>query len=232
MTTFQERTYTCPICEEDVAGTVVTSTNRMGQHTDFCPVTAGFNAVPLSILACTNCGYAGYADDFEEGEYSPREKLDFMNAGIPEGLIPLEARLDRLDPDHCYYLACLTRRHFGADASLQGDLLLRAYWCLRLEGGRPRDETAASRYRREAIDRFEEALTEAETPERRRELLYLRAELQRREGRFEEAHAGFTRFLDDPPPERDWKRAAEVLRLRAAAQDPSDLTFEQILGGK
>ncbi len=231
MTLFQEKTYTCPICEEEVPGADLQSTNQVGQYTDFCPITMGFHAVPLVIQACRNCGYAGYAFDFEGRSFTPAEKLAFLDAKIPEGLIPLEARLETLEPDHEYYLACLTRRYFGAPAQELGDLLLKASWCLRLEGGRPNDDVAASRYRREAIREFECALrTKEGDDDRKREILYLLAELNRRQGDFERAETFFSAFLDDPPPEKEWTRAARVLLETSRAGDAADHTFEEVLG--
>jgi uncharacterized protein (DUF2225 family) len=186
MTTFGETTYECPICGEGVPAMVLHSTNQMGQDTDFCPVTMGFHAVPLVIHACENCGYAGYDEEFQEREFPPEERVRFLDANVAEGLLPLEARLDNLDADHRYYLAYLTRRHFGGTAEELADFLLRASWCLRLEGGRPRDDTAASRYRREAMREYALANDKAgEGEDRRRTFLYLVAELRRREGEFD-----------------------------------------------
>lgn len=230
MTTFSETNLECPVCGENVAARVVHSTNQMGQDTDFCPVTMGFHAVPLVIRACSNCGYAGYDSDFHDRDYAPDERMAFINARVGDGLIPLEARLDDLSPDHAYYLAFLTRRHFGAPPADLGDLLLKASWCLRLDGGRPRDDVAASRYRREAIREFECALRAEETPEgERRTYRYLVAELHRREGEFEEAAAGFDRFIEDPPDEPSWTRAAIGLKRRSRARDAANYTFEEIL---
>jgi len=229
MTTFGETVFECPVCEEEVPGKVLHSTNQMGQDSDFCPVTMGVHAVPLVINACGNCGYAGYGSDFSGPEFTPQEKISFLSARIHEGLIPLEARLDHLSSDHAYYLAYLTRRHFKAPPEELGDLLLKASWCLRLDGGRPRDETASSRYRREAIREFRRAVEDpAKGAEEQRTFLYLVGELHRREGEFDEAVQAFTRFLEDPPDDVQWTRAAIGLKQRCGACDRSNFTFEEI----
>ncbi|MHC4780781.1 MAG: DUF2225 domain-containing protein, partial [Planctomycetota bacterium] len=163
MTSFGETSFDCPICEEQVEAKVLYSTNQMGQDTDFCPITMGFHAVPLVVEACRNCGYSGYTEDFEDAEFTMEEKIGFIDARVPDGLIPLEARLDDLSPDHVYYLAYMTRRHFGGKPHELADLLLRASWCLRLDGGRPRDDVAASRYRREAIREFRKAVRDTDS---------------------------------------------------------------------
>ncbi|MHC4597510.1 MAG: DUF2225 domain-containing protein [Planctomycetota bacterium] len=230
MTTFGETTYRCPICEEEVPARVLHSTNQMGQDTDLCPITMGFHAVPLLVNACLNCGYAGYGEDFEGKNLSPEEKVRFLDARIPDGLIPLEARLDDLSPDHVYYLAYLTRRQFRSTPAELADLLLRASWCLRLDGGRPSDDVAASRYRRQAIREFGKALRTPETDEASRKAYrYLLGELNRREGDFEQAQAHFTSFLEAPPGEKEWTRAASALLERARKGDTSHLSFQDVL---
>ncbi|MHC5038896.1 MAG: DUF2225 domain-containing protein [Planctomycetota bacterium] len=230
MTTFGEAIFECPICGEKVPGKILHSTNQMGQDTDFCPVTVGFHAVPLLVHACRNCGYAGYTSDFEEKSFKPEVKIAFLGANIAEGLIPLEARLDDLSPDHFYYLAAHTARHFKAAPEQLGDLLLRASWCLRLEGGRPQDEVAASRYRREAIQEFHRALESGTAePGLRRTFIYLLAELNRREGNFEEAEKFFKRFLEEPIDDPEWVTAAVGLRQRCQAKDASNFTFEEVI---
>ena len=64
--------------------------------------------------------------------------------------------------------------------------------------------------------------------EERRTFLFLVGELLRREGEFEEAREEFTRFLEDPPEEVQWMRAAIGLMQRCRARDRSNFTFEEI----
>ena len=228
MTTFQEKTLTCPVCSSDVRAFEITSTNQMGQDTDFCPRTAGFHAVPLVISACRSCGYAGYASVFEERELSSDQKAAFHEARIPDVLIPLEARLNDIRSDHAYLLAAATARHFREPYEDVANLLLRASWCLRIDG-RSGDAVAAHKYRSEAISEFIRAfdVPDAE-PEHRRAWTYFVAELSRREGDFPAAAVWFSRFIDDPPAEREWVEAAKTLLSRANAGDASNLGFEDL----
>ena len=231
MTTFGEISFDCPICGEPVTGMEIHSTNQMDRDTDFCPVTVGFHAVPLEVLACRNCGYAGTSVEFRDKDFAPDQRARFVSARICDGLIPLEARLHALSPDHMYYLAFLTAAHFGAPAAELGDSLLRASWCVRLPGGRPGDDVAASRYRREAVREFLRALeTPGLEPGGRRSYTYLVAELLRREGDFENAAPHFERFLADPPEEPEWARAAKTLLDLCRSGDSGNRTFRELLG--
>jgi hypothetical protein len=231
MTTFGEVAYECPVCGEPVPGVEIHSTNQMDRDTDFCPVTAGLHAVPLVIHACRNCGYAGYGRDFEDRSFDPVQKTRFVAARIPDGLIPLEARLKDLSADHSYYLAYLTRVHFGAPPAELGDLLLRASWCLRLPGGRPEDDVAASRYRREALREFRRALASpGPDVETRRTHAFLVAELLRRQGEFQEAEEAFARFRTDPPEDPEWIQTARALEAACRQHDAGNHTFRELLG--
>ena len=111
------------------------------------------------------------------------------------------------------------------------NLLLRASWCLRIDG-RSGDTVAASRYRTDAISEFMKALAanQGTVAENRRSWIYLVAEISRREGDFAAAALWFGKFFDDPPAERDWVEAAKTLLLRADAGDASNIGFEEILG--
>lgn len=231
MTTFRETTLTCPACFSEVPAFEITSTNQVGQDTDFCPRTMGFHTVPMVVSTCRGCGYSGYADDFEDKTLDDGERERFLEARVQDGLIPLEARLRSIQADHSYYLAFLTAKHFKSSHEDLADLLLRAYWCLRIDDLRPNDTVAASKYRTAAIGEFLMAIIESRDAsiEDRRSWVYLVAELSRREGDFERAVEYYDRFLADPPPERAWSTAATALKELALVGDSSNLGFEEII---
>lgn len=211
MTTFFKTDEKCPVCQSDVSVTHLSSTNYMGQHSDFHRLTMGFAPLPLAMNTCPQCGYSGSADAFAE----PTAISDTFKQQIFEHLQSIVLS-QPLTAGRRYELFALQQELSGASAQEMADYYLRASWAARDEGD-PRE----SAYQRYAIGFFEQALASDDMNEADEgPITYLIGELHRRLGETDDAHQWFTRVIDHARTDPSWQRVADLaLRQRETPRD-------------
>ena len=68
MTTIFEKELLCPCCNHKFEGRGLGSTNTFGpKSTDFRTRAIGFDPLYVIIQTCSNCGFSGFEDDFQQG---------------------------------------------------------------------------------------------------------------------------------------------------------------------
>ena len=235
----------CPVCAQRLRLRLVGSGFASGQDSDLLVRMAGRHIIQVEIHTCGRCRYSGYAPDFLRdlpplfgerflanispllverevgGEAESIEGAEGNVPAPPPGRTPL--------PDVQYYWAFKAAEALGTSAQLQGELLLRAYWCLRLppSSSLPPETRELRRrtYLRGAVQKLRQDIAAARDPNR----IYLVAELCRRKGNFRLAVGYFRRFLEETEGARYLKQAA--VKLLAAARDRTsrEMTMEEIL---
>ncbi len=129
-----------------------------------------------------------------------------------------------------YYWAAKTGEALGYSPQEQGERILRGYWCLRIS---PSSKLSASslkrlrkRYLTEAIRKFRQGLRHQKDPN----VVYLVAELCRRNGNFLLATGYFRRFFEKSAGACEYLRqASEKLFLVAKEKLSTELSMEEIL---
>jgi uncharacterized protein (DUF2225 family) len=210
MTTFREVDLNCPCCGNRFESSTWGSTNTLGQETtDLYQYARGYQPLPLYIHTCDRCGYTGYRDDFQETEIS--EKVKEL---IKEKLTPL-AMDEEAFPGQRYECAAWIAEWREIPSLAIGNLYLRAAYCCCVYDENREDE---SRYRRQAIKHFENAIQKKEVPEDQiAAYTYLIGELYRRVGERENAGVWFDQVpeLVGQDPEKEWL-------VKAANQQKTD----------
>lgn len=211
MTTFFKSNELCPVCQHSVTVTHLSSTNYMGQHSDFHRLTMGFSPLPLLMNTCPQCGYSGSAKDFSE----PEAISDTFKQQIIENLQSIVTS-QPLTAGRRYELFALQQEIKGAEPHELADYYLRASWAARDEGD-PREAV----YQQFAAQLFQKALETGEMNEADiGPVTYLIGELNRRLGHVDEAHRWFTRVIEHAQQDESWLRLAELaLRQRDTPQD-------------
>ncbi len=129
-----------------------------------------------------------------------------------------------------YYWAAKTGEPLGFSSQEQGERILRAYWCLRVS---PSSKLPArnlkqlrKRYLTEAIRKFRQGLRHQKDPN----IVYLVAELCRRNGNFLLATGYFRRFFEKSPGACEYLlQASEKLYLVAKEKLATELSMEEVL---
>ena len=129
-----------------------------------------------------------------------------------------------------YYWAAKTAEVLGLSSQEQGERILRAYWCLRIP---PTSKLPArslkrlrKRYLTEAIRKFRQGLRYQKDPH----IVYLVAELCRRNSNFLLATRYFRRFFEKGPEASKYlKEAAEKLLRVAEEKLSTELSMEDVL---
>lgn len=211
MTTFIKKQVECPVCSQITTVTLLTSTNYMGQYSDFHRITAGFAPLPLLMNTCPVCGYSGSVEDFEKPENLTPE----LKQKILHHIQPIVKNAP-LDGGRRYEIFALIQELNGADSWLMGNLYLRAAWAA-MDSGSMKEAD----YRRVAISFFQKALNDNKVPpDQVAPITYLIGELYRRVGERDAATAWFNRVIERARKEADWKPMAEIaLRQRDNPQD-------------
>lgn len=225
MTTFHEESIPCPSCAAEVHAVVVTSTNAMGGESDLMPLTSGMHAVPLLVAAC-ECGYADYAGRFSSTTLTANQRHRLLESDLPHFFAP-----GRDIPGYRRYeLAVRARAILGDGPFDLANLMLRASWCVRIEGeARPESLALEEYYRRGAIGLYRRAIAESELkPEDRATSLYLVAELSRLVGEFASAVRGFDLCLADGGIDEKFLRVVRELRRRAERLDRAVAPFSEL----
>jgi hypothetical protein len=238
----------CPMCEYRTRLREVGSGFTMGQDSDLLVRMRGKHIIQAEIHTCHRCHYSGYAKDFLR-DVTPAQKSRFLELVSPALLeasllgaapgMPVEGRAGGKSgfektplPDVQYYWSFKSAEALGLPPMLQGERLLRAYWCLRLPPSShlpPRVHQALGRvYLKGAIGKLRQGLRFETNPN----WVYLVAELCRRNKNFLLASRYFRRFLEQPGGAGYLKLAARKLLLLADARKSKDLSMEEILYDK
>ena len=126
-TSTSDITVPCPICEAEVGGEEIMSTNSLGGgDIDYCPHPRGTPTIPISMWSCEKCGFTGYLNEFR-GAFTPEElkhTRDWLAAELPPASYPRE-------PWEKYDVAARLAIFRQAAAEDIGFLYLRAAWCCR-----------------------------------------------------------------------------------------------------
>ena len=187
MTTIQEITLECPVCENRFDSRTVASTNGFGgKQTDFRERAAGTQPLPFLVHTCDRCGYSGELEDFSgEVEISPALRDHVWSELAPRLLS------GPLPGSEKYELAAKAAAWQDAEPLRVAELLLRAAWCSADEG----DHEAERYFRRHAAWAYQAALgTWDGVPLGERAVItYLVGELWRRIGDLTAARAWFGR---------------------------------------
>lgn len=153
MTTLQNISLTCPICEATVPSLDVVSTNSFGgKRTDFHERAAGTQPLPYLIHVCASCGFSGRKYDYgEESEFRQADKLFFKDylRRITQG-----KDLSRLSSSEKYELSAQISEWQGMPLRTIADRYLHAAWCCVDEG----DVEAERYFRIKAANAFAEML--------------------------------------------------------------------------
>jgi hypothetical protein len=225
----------CPICSNrlqlrEVGGAVV-----LGQDSDLLVRMSGKHVIQAEVHTCRHCRYSGFTPDFLH-TFAPgvqqrflREVTPVLSRDLPgpvrDGTPPGHTPLPHLQ----YFWAFKTAAALGLSTLAQGKRLLRAYWCLRLEpatGLSPRTLKELERlYLRGTIQKLRQSLRF----EKDANLLYLVAELCRRNGNFLLAVSYFRRFIKSAKGAPYLRRAAPRLLDLAARKRASGVTMEEVL---
>lgn len=128
-TTTRRETVSCPVCSQEVQGTVINSTNTFGgRDRDLCPHARGTNALPLSMWFCGNCRFAGYRNQFTATMTADAASdLKSRIAGDKQ----ISAIASAPEAWEKYAVAARIAELQGASAAEIGRLYLRAAWCCR-----------------------------------------------------------------------------------------------------
>jgi uncharacterized protein (DUF2225 family) len=211
MTSFITRESVCPVCVCTVEITVLTSTNYVGQHSDFHRITMGYAPLPLMMNTCSMCGYSGFTDDFANPASLTPELRTKILASLRHivGDVPLDA-------GRRYELYALQQELAGADAWQMAHHYLRAAWAAR-DDGSPNEPN----YQHFALDFFETALTaNLVPPDQLPSITYLIGELYRRVGDTAAAATWFNTVIERAQSQPDWNNFATLAQRQR--DHPSD----------
>lgn len=206
MTTFYDITVNCPCCNENVKIRRLMSTNSLGgKYTDFHEQTIGDAPIPILMNTCPNCGFSGYAKDFE----SPLDEN--LKSQICTVISPL-CQLETLNAGRRYELYAEIRKLVGDNIWELANIYLEGAWAAFDEG------TANEAYlRRLALDHFREALAQNLVPVEQEALItYLIGELYRRIGELDAAHTWFNKVILRAETDESWQ---EIARFATQQRD-------------
>jgi len=237
----------CPMCGQrlrvrELGGGFIT-----GQDSDLLMRMQGKHVIQAEINTCSACRYSGFAFDFLERKISDPmveryfrefvEKLEPESQDLDSNAEPARTPLPHLQ----YYWSAQLAPLLGLTPKEIGTRMLRAYWCLRLEPSSrlPNDQLDQldQLYLRQSIAYLRKALRHEKDPT----LVYLVAELCRRNGSFVRSKNYFDRLLDSVTHTSQARpatggncheyliRAAEKLHEAARREDSTAKTMEELL---
>lgn len=247
----------CPICANRVRLREVGGGFTVGQDSDLLVRMPGKHIIQAEIHTCHKCRFSGNTTDFLRNtsraarhrfrkEVSPTLTHDAVidPTGQRVRLYPIKGPTSTGKgsrdastkssgktplPDVQYYWAFRTAEALALPPTMQGQRLLRAYWCLRLPPSAhlpPRIATPLKKlYLKGAIQKFRQALRS----ERDRNMVYLVAELCRRNKNFLLSVSYFRRFLEREQGAAYLKAAATKLLVMAGDKVSDEMSMEQLL---
>jgi len=220
MTTIIEETLHCPVCGTEFETSIVASTNQMGAHTDFRPVTMGVQAFFFFVHTCPECFFSANRETFDD-EIDEHTKTE-----IRKEMLQWKEKLSLLEPSpaYKYLLAALCAEMMDLARTTIADLYLRGAWSAAEEQLSDLEE----KMRRSAAERYIEGLARGEVDEEEEaQVTYLIGELLRRVGEVDEARKWFKKV------ESKVKDESEYWLVRSAKQqmtEPKEF-FEEFLKG-
>ncbi len=240
----------CPLCANRLRLRDVGSGFATGQDSDLFVRMRGKHVIQAEVHTCHHCRYSGYTRDFL------RDLSDELKEQLIEETIPLLVDDDKKSgtragpssddarparsvrrcrrtplPHVQYHWAAKIAEAIDLSARDQGERLLRAYWCLRIPPSVKLPERTRKRLRKRyltgAIRKFRQDLRYEKDPH----MVFLVAELCRRNGNFLLATSYFRRFLERSEDEaRAYiRQAAEKLYVVAKERVSAELTMETLL---
>ncbi len=219
----------------------------VGQDSDLLMRMQGKHIIQAEIHTCLACRYSGFASDFLDRNISDpmveryfrefAEKLEPKSNDAGPNAKPEGTPLPHLQ----YYWSAQLSPLIGLTPKETGMRMLRAYWCLRLAPSSSLPDKQLGKldklYLRQAIAYLRKALRH----EKDRTLIYLVAELCRRNRSFVRAANYFQRFVDTSCGPSTGRRAstenpyeyllqaAEKLREAVRREDSTPKTMEELL---
>jgi uncharacterized protein (DUF2225 family) len=233
----------CPMCENRVRLREVGSGFALGQDSDLFVRMEGKHIIQAEIHTCHKCHFSGYSPDFMR-TLTPLMRKRFLEEVSPFLIDATSIRRDddedrpareRLEyartplPDTQYYWAFKTAEALALPAVAQGNRLLRAYWCLRLDPSVKLPPARLKALRKLYLKGAIQKLRQGVRHEGDRNLVYLIAELCRRNENFLLAMSYFRRFLEREPGARYLKLAARKLHKAAREGISGEISMEDIL---
>jgi len=248
---------TCPICGNRLRLREVGSGFCVGQDSDLFVRMRGKHIIQAEVHTCHHCRYSGYSSDFFR-ELSETMRTGFLTETAPGLLdenetkktppaIPPKkkqragsrprrsrAKLKRCKttplPHVQYEWSAKTAEAIGLPSHEQARRLLRAYWCLRIAPSANLDEKLLKKLRKRcltaAIRKFRQGLRYQKDSN----LVFLVAELCRRNGNFSLATRYFRRFLEREEHGAEYlTQAADKLCLAAQEKIEVELSMEEVL---
>ena len=221
MTTIIEETLRCPVCGTEFETSVVVSTNQMGAHTDFRPVTMGVQAFFFFVHTCPECFFSANRETFND-EIDERTKTE-----IRKEMLQWKEKLSLLEPSpaHKYLLAALCAEEMHLARIAIADLYLRGAWCA-AEEELPDLE---KQMRKDAAERYIEGLARGEVDEKEEaQVTYLIGELLRRVGEVDEAKKWFKKVESKVKDESEYWLVLSAKQQMSS--EPKEF-FEEFLKG-
>lgn len=212
MTTMRPIELVCPVCDTELEGNIIMSTNTFGgQTTDFHTRASGFDVLDFVITTCHKCGFTDYSSEFGE-KYTITD--DFRNF-IKNELTPNTG--ERLQTSLKYKFAALLSEFTNADVMITANNYLRAAWFAT-------DKVDEKSYRLAAVDFFKEGLESGQLPESEAiTITYLIGELYRRVGNQELATTWFNRTVREGEGRGDEESLSIVQIAIQQRDDPKDM---------
>lgn len=219
----------CPMCGCRLCGREVGGGFAVDQDSDLLVRMKGRHIIQAEIHTCSSCRYSGYTSDFrikcssDIGEKFCAEVMPNLKGG------PKSAVSSTPLPDVQYQWAYEASTWLGRSNLRLGNLLLRAYWCLRLPpsshlpGGEIKKRQ--QKYLGGSIDHFKQTLRGNRDPYR----YYLLGELCRRAGQFDLSKTYFNKFLTKKDTANYLQQAAVKLGKLADQSDSKHRTITEMV---
>lgn len=234
----------CPMCQHRLRVREVGGGFAIGQDTDLLVRMKGKHLIQAEIHTCQKCRFSGYARDFTVRRvsnsmvkrffrtYAHLLRDDHSSRAIGDASPGNGSKLSQTPLPHLqYHWAALASPAIGLSPTETGLRMVRAYWCLRLSPSSSLPDGTLKKlrklYLRDTISRLRQGLRF----EKNRTLVYLVAELCRRNGNYLLASQYFERFISREDGPRYLKHAARKLLEAAKHGDSADRTMEQTLYG-
>lgn len=212
MTTMHPIELVCPVCNTELEGRIIRSTNTFGgQTTDFHTMAVGFDVLDFVITTCHKCGFTDYSSDFGK-KYTITDDLRNF---IENELTPHTGA--RLQTSLKYKFAALLSEFTDADVMITANNYLRAAWFAT-------DKTDEISYRLAAIEFFKKGLESGQLPESEAiTITYLIGELYRRIDEKELATTWFNRAIREGERRGDEESLRIVEIATQQRDDPKDM---------
>lgn len=217
------------MCRSRLCGREVGSGFALEQDSDLLVHMEGKHVIQAEIHTCQTCRFSGYLRDFQIN--TTPEVGDRFVAEITPRLTGASRRSSSSIPlpDVQYQWAYESARFLGRPSLALGNLLLRAYWCLRMPPSSSHlsaTEIAERKkeYLTRAIEHFHQSLRGNRNPH----LYYLLGELSRRNAQYQAAVGYFEKYLTRRKSTEYLRIAATKLSAMATAGHSREMTMKEL----